>query len=259
MSDNNTNEHPQLNSLRSFSDARDYYRFNILTGEIISLYGRSPRVITSWTDPDGYVRIWIQTTDGRSRSIHQAHLVAEMHGMPRPTPDHTINHKNGDRSDNQYPNLEWVLQIDNLPSSGKCLRLSLDQVAAAQAKRDYGFLGMSDQKLAKVWGVPARTVSNAGKGKTYAQRERFRLEDHGGIFMDWPTGRITITPKTQAPSFNRKPTTAADLMELGWYVLPQEAEQAAPLWDNPTPEQFQQLEEIVKRWNDRQAGRVPIG
>ena len=70
------------------------------------------RVLKPAPNGTGYLTVvfWKRNT-GRTRAVHQ--LVADAFLGPKPSPNHQINHKNGDRLDNQVENLEWVTARQN--------------------------------------------------------------------------------------------------------------------------------------------------
>src|ERR1700761_5934498 len=73
---------------------------------------RDPPTILKPADVRGYRQVvfWI---DGKqtSRLVHRLVAIAFI-GSP-PTPDHTVNHKDYDKSNNLPSNLEWMGQAEN--------------------------------------------------------------------------------------------------------------------------------------------------
>ena len=62
---------------------------------------------------DGYRRVKIPNADGvtKIKKVHQ--FVCEaFHGV-KPTPEHQVNHKSGDKDDNHKDNLEWMTPSQN--------------------------------------------------------------------------------------------------------------------------------------------------
>ncbi len=98
--------------------------------------GRRPkrwqsRVLRSWAAGAGYQVVSLGAA--RRRYVH--HLVAEAFCL-RPSPQHEVNHRNGDKTDNRASNLEWVTRRENqlhathvlhkrggqyLPKTARCL------------------------------------------------------------------------------------------------------------------------------------------
>lgn len=58
---------------------------------------------------NGYLGVKIK---GKGTTMHAA-VCAAFHG-PRPSPSHTVNHKNGKRTDNVPQNLEWMTHLENM-------------------------------------------------------------------------------------------------------------------------------------------------
>ena len=84
----------------------------------ISEYGdiRSKRKdnYATWLDKDGYKRIKIK---GDHWGIHQ--LVCKVFNGEPPAPGLVVNHKDGNRTNNHYSNLEWATQKENVQHSIK--------------------------------------------------------------------------------------------------------------------------------------------
>jgi len=71
---------------------------------------RGPRaVLKPSAMKNGYLGAKIK---GKGTTVHAA-VCAAFHG-PRPTDDHTVNHKNGIKTDNTPGNLEWMTRSENL-------------------------------------------------------------------------------------------------------------------------------------------------
>jgi hypothetical protein len=70
----------------------------------------------------GYLKIFLEQNTDRSRhtSIHR--LVAETY-IPNPHNYDTVNHINGDKTDNRVENLEWMSNADNIEYSQAKVRL----------------------------------------------------------------------------------------------------------------------------------------
>jgi hypothetical protein len=85
----------------------NHERYRIFdTGTIISSHNNNtlnPRV-----NPNGYL---VVTLDGEQLAVHR--LVAK-HFIPNPYDYPQVNHKNGNKHDNNYLNLEWVTSERNI-------------------------------------------------------------------------------------------------------------------------------------------------
>lgn len=81
-------------------------------GRVESRKHRLPKILSPGIDKDGYLSVSL-CMGGivRIRKIHA--LVAHAFIGPKPSEKHQINHKNGDKSDNRFVNLEWVTASEN--------------------------------------------------------------------------------------------------------------------------------------------------
>jgi hypothetical protein len=81
-----------------------------------SSFGRVRRVTTEhvlrgYLTTQGYLALTLSVRSVRRRCLlHQ--LVAEAFYGLRPTPAHTVNHRNGDKLDNRAANLEWATMAE---------------------------------------------------------------------------------------------------------------------------------------------------
>ena len=81
-------------------------------GEIYSLY--SNRIMRQDTNWAGYKRICLITEDGKKRNFSIHRLVAHTFIInPFPNLYNDVNHINGDKSKNDYTNLEWCNNNQN--------------------------------------------------------------------------------------------------------------------------------------------------
>jgi len=60
----------------------------------------------------GYLTVALYQ-DGKQSRVYVHRLVAEAFLGSQPSPDHEVNHKNGDKVDNRVENLEWVTKSEN--------------------------------------------------------------------------------------------------------------------------------------------------
>ncbi len=61
---------------------------------------------------NGYHRICLSNDNGRRK--HQVHILVAQHFCDNPDNKPIVNHKDGDKLNNDYTNLEWVTQSENL-------------------------------------------------------------------------------------------------------------------------------------------------
>jgi len=76
---------------------------------------RPERIMTPTKDKDGYLCINLSKNKKiYGKKIHR--LIAE-HFIPNPEKKKTVNHKNGNKTDNNIENLEWMTNLENLKHS----------------------------------------------------------------------------------------------------------------------------------------------
>jgi hypothetical protein len=121
------------------------------------------RVLRAGTLPSGYQVVCLNLR-GKSCTAYVHRIVAfAYHGLP-PTPEHEVNHKNGQKSDNRPSNLEWVTPSENWhhaartglrrPMKGKSEDPTLiAEVAHLLAK------GISQRQIATRLGINKNTVN----------------------------------------------------------------------------------------------------
>jgi HNH endonuclease/NUMOD4 motif len=91
---------------------------------------RGPRVVLKPSAmKNGYLGVKIK---GKGTTVHAA-VCAAFHG-PRPTDGHTVNHKNGVKTDNTPRNLEWMTRSENLRHAIDVLGVQFGKAAARQTE-----------------------------------------------------------------------------------------------------------------------------
>ena len=78
------------------------------------------KILKPVMNDQGYLRIGLRK-DGKRKHKRVSRLVAEAF-IPNPENKPQINHKNGDRTDNNVSNLEWVSVSDNIKHSYRVLK-----------------------------------------------------------------------------------------------------------------------------------------
>lgn len=126
----------------------------------------------------GYMAVNL-TVGGQSetRLVHRIIAFAFL-GAP-PTPEHEVNHRNGNRRDNRLQNLEWVTRGDNHRHAYRTLgrkpvrnfgerngqaKLTKEQVV--QVRLRYALGGVTQKQIAAEFGVTQAAISMILTGRT---------------------------------------------------------------------------------------------
>ena len=81
-------------------------------GEIFSLY--TQRIIKTFPDKDGYIKAHLYNKEKNNYTNYFVHrLVLENFVCPAPYDRPEVHHKDGNRSNNNIENLEWVSRKEN--------------------------------------------------------------------------------------------------------------------------------------------------
>lgn len=147
-------------------------------GEVMSMNYRNtglPGIMSPQDNTKGYLKVML-TVDGKwkSRSVHS--LVAEAFIGPRPL-GMDINHKNGVKKDNRPENLEYCSTAQNCqhahdiglgnPCRGEAHRSAvLTEIKVMEIRRLHN-LGLSNQSIAKTFGIPRQMVWRVVSGSTW--------------------------------------------------------------------------------------------
>lgn len=87
---------------------------NILKSNGVSQH-RSARMARIYSDKDGYPRVKLNK-NGKSK-VFCVHRLVAMAFVPGYEPGKEVNHKDCDRSNNSYDNLEWLTHVENVRHS----------------------------------------------------------------------------------------------------------------------------------------------
>lgn len=117
---------------------------------------------------DGYFQIAL---DGVRHYIHV--LVAKEH-IPNPQNKKEVNHKDLNKANNHYLNLEWVSRRENMvhaSKAGVCYkRNGIDLLAFVKDIQDeYNRGDLSQGAIGKKYGVSSTTIWRIINGRTYKQ------------------------------------------------------------------------------------------
>lgn len=139
------------------------------------------RIKTLVTSKDGYLMLNWKTLDGKQHSKPIHRIVAEAF-IPNPEKKDTVNHIDGDKTNNNVDNLEWAtrreqlthayahaLRVSHKGSENCNSKLSQDDVMfirtyTVKRSRTHGIPSM-----AKKFGVSYETIYNVLSGKTYKE------------------------------------------------------------------------------------------
>lgn len=142
----------------------------------VSSEGRLRRDTLTWRGSAGRILkqqpiargkyLGVRLSKGNTVLNHRvATLVLMAFGDPKPTPAHTVNHKNCDVKDNRIENLEWVTDAENQAHalrSGVHVhapdahpKLVLEQVLEIRARRA---AGETQRSIAESFGLTEKTI-----------------------------------------------------------------------------------------------------
>ncbi len=138
---------------------------------------RAGRELKPFLNGNGYLAVSLMATGAtRPQKFHIHRLVAE-HFIPNPNNHRTINHKDGNKQNNQDANLEWASYSDN---NKHALDTGLKQdfgetnykasLTNNQVREIRELLKHHTQKhVARVFGVDRRTVGKILRGETWGR------------------------------------------------------------------------------------------
>lgn len=139
---------------------------------------RKPRVLKQSLTADGYPKVRLQR-DGKDKTVTVHRLVA-MHFVPNPNNEETVNHIDGNKTNNVYSNLEWTnrsgqmihayklnLKTSRVGSSNSNAKLTPDEVRYIRAKYKKNDREFGSSALGRKFGVTHRVITLIANGETY--------------------------------------------------------------------------------------------
>lgn len=133
------------------------------------------KVLSPYENNYGYLMVSLYREG--ERALLQVHrLVAEVFLGSQPSPDHEVNHKNGDKTDNRVENLEWVTHAENqkhalkhglMQSGEECHRSRLTSREVKKIRRLYDTGRHTQQELGERFGTTRANVSLIVRGRTW--------------------------------------------------------------------------------------------
>lgn len=93
------------------------------------------RIMSQSLNEFGYCRKMRLTKDGMTKQHWPHRIVATAFIGPPPTPSHTVNHRNGIKTDNRPQNLEWATIAEN---NRHAIQMGLNRPLHSRRKPDWG-------------------------------------------------------------------------------------------------------------------------
>ena len=158
--------------MESWKKINDYEQYQISNlGNVKTIANeatRKERLLKPLNHPKGYFRVglWLE---GKVK-FHFIHRLVAIHFIDNPENKQTINHIDGDKSNNKSDNLEWNTYRENMNHSiinklSSCGerngRAKLTQLQAEEIKQS----SLSQRKLASLYNVSQTSIGKIKQGK----------------------------------------------------------------------------------------------
>lgn len=136
-------------------------------GKVISLKHKNEIELKGEIDKDGYRRVLIYV-EGKRKKFFVHRLVAEQY-IPNPENKPQVNHKDGNKLNNHYSNLEWVTNKENIVHAEKLgLRSHENVLRIEQVKEIKKLFGTKSMKeLAEMYNVSLSCIKHIHAGHTW--------------------------------------------------------------------------------------------
>lgn len=131
-----------------------------------------------WVDKEGYALVGLGcepylTGKGtlRSERTMPVHVLVAMAYIREPNKDEEVNHKDGNKANNHYKNLEWITHSNNMKHAADKLRslssqkLTKQQVKYIKSKTDWKYGELS--KIARKYGVTPTLIFWIKNGRVW--------------------------------------------------------------------------------------------
>ena len=125
-------------------------------GRIFSLL--SNKVLAVRQDEDGYMRVSLNTVEGK-RKTERIHRLVALAFVPNPENKTEVNHINCIRNDNRAENLEWVTHAENNAYTSKCGNKSNKKIKCIET----GEIFNTSTEAAKVNGGDSGNIRTAAR------------------------------------------------------------------------------------------------
>ena len=141
-------------------------------GRVKSFLGKSPRILKAVPHSNGYLSICL-CVNKKIKGYLLHRLVAEAF-ISNPDNKPQVNHINGIKTDNRVENLEWATEEENTrhalsigltPQGERRTESKLTNEQALYIRKNPE--GISQQKLAKNFGVSQSTIGRIQRGESY--------------------------------------------------------------------------------------------
>jgi hypothetical protein len=140
-------------------------------GEVHSKY-RGGRILKPVKSGNGYFHVFL-CKDRKRKTVKVHQLVMEAYGPPQPSPQHQINHVDGNKQNNDIENLEWTTPSENMkhavknglviaPKPFRCF----DQGDVSEIKNLLSD-GLKQTEIAFMYEVNKSTISRIARNQTY--------------------------------------------------------------------------------------------
>lgn len=132
-------------------------------GEVRSRAWGDWRVLHPTLTTAGYPTVYLRTKEGTGRT-HYVHRLVACAYLPNPEGKRTVNHKNGNRADNNASNLEWATHSENHHHAYQELgrRVTHNRPLVGEAKDGtHWTFADSAATVAQALGVTAGAISSA--------------------------------------------------------------------------------------------------